>query len=439
MRLLLFAALLLAAPGLIEVQAAQPVDRIELAEAIDQALASGSRIAIAHAAADGARAAAGTMSSTYLPRVSASGSLLRSEHGMTVTPIREPGVFPELDRTIYDLSLEVAWPVFDFGRGRAAREAARAAALAADIRYDLARMETTEAVTVLYLRIAQLRERLKVEHQRIEALRRQQKDFSLLHSAGRVSRADVLRISEAVLSAETGATSTMNQLETALAMLTVEISATSPLRIDHIPPMQIPAAPPPQVDVDLGTVPQVAVAEAQADGARAGAREAGRSLLPAAEVFAGERLRSGSELPFDSDLSGGIRVRIPLFDGSLHTRRQVRRAEVTEREAASSRAAREVRVAIDDLIRTIQEDRARAEALALRGEYMEEVYYADRAAFEEGRLTLSDLLASEERLAAVRVEEVEVRAAGLIHHLQLQVLTGTLTRETAVLLVEGRS
>jgi outer membrane protein len=439
MNVLFFAVLILAAPGQNGGQAAQGTDGIDLAEAIDRAMASGSRTAIAHAAADGARAAAGTMSSAYLPRVSASGNLLRSEHGMTVTPIREPGVFPELDRTIYDLSLEVAWPVFDFGRGRAARKAARAAALAADIRYDLARMETTESVTVLYLRIAQLRERLTLEHQRIEALRRQQKDVSLIYSAGRVSRADVLRISEAVLSAETAAASTVNQLETALAMLTVEISASSPLRIDQIPPIQIPVAPPAEVYVDVRTVPLVAVAEAQVDGARAGAREASRSLLPAAEVFAGERLRSGSELDFDSDLSGGIRVRIPLFDGSLHTRRQVRRAEVTEREAALSRATREVRVAIDDLARTIQEARARADALALRGEYLEEAYRADRAAFEEGRLTLSDLLASEERLAAVRVEEVGVRAAGLIHHLQLQVLTGTLTRETAVQLIQGPS
>lgn len=420
-------------PGRAQAQVSDP--QLPLTAAIDRALTRGSRTTATRASAEAATAAAGRLTSAYMPRLSAAASVIASEHPLTITPIREPGVFPELGRTIYDVSVDAAWTVFDFGHGSAARQSAQAAARAAGARYDLTRLETIEAVASKYVRIGQLRARMEAEERRVDALRRQEEQLGLLFEEGRVARADVLRASEAVISAETDLMATSNELETVLARLTAETASPAPVRDADIPPIDLHVASPPREDLPTSASPHVVAAEAQLDAARDALRASRRALLPTTEVFATERLRSGSELDFDTDLSGGVRIRIPLFNGPARARRQIRQAEVAERRAELDLARQEVQVAAGDLQRRIVEAHRRAEAAARRQEHLEETFRIDRAAYEEGRLTLTDLLATESRLAATRVEEIGARAAVLLYHLQMDVLKGTLTPRRAAQLI----
>ena len=119
---------------------ASSAPQLSLREAIDQALRNSSRLRETGAAYDAAHAGAGALTSTYLPTASLSAYDLYSEYPTTVTPIRQQGVFPPLDDNVYEVSVNATWTVFDFGRGRAGRRAARALAEAAGIRYDLARI-----------------------------------------------------------------------------------------------------------------------------------------------------------------------------------------------------------------------------------------------------------------------------------------------------------
>jgi outer membrane protein len=411
---------------------------LTLADAIDRALTSGARTAAAEASATASAASANRLASPYLPRVTVSAAVLASEHSQTITPIREPGVFPDLDRTIYDATLDVSWMVFDFGRGNAARQVARAAAEAAGIRYDLARMETIESVTSLYVRIAHLSALYEAERTRIKALREHERQVKLLHEEGRVSRADVLRLEEAVLEAETDFLATSNDRETVFGRLGAELAFPQRLQIDDVVVNDLPLQTAFTATSSASMSPQVAVATAQLRASEAALRESGRAFLPAAELFATERLRSGSEFSFDSDLTGGFRLRIPLFDGSKHVQREVRRAEVAERHASLDIARQEVEMATDDLLRRIDESHRRSDAVSRRQAHLEETYRIDRAAYDEGRLTLTDLLTTESRLAGARVEHIGARAASLLYYLQLEVLAGTLTPERATNLLGGQ-
>lgn len=411
-----------------------PPARLSLGEAIEQATERGTRIRQAGASLEAAGAAAGPLASAYLPSVSASAYDLYSQYPVTVTPIREQGVFPPLDDNTYELSVSASWTIFDFGRGSAARQAAQAMAEAAGVRYDLARMEAIESVTAHYVRLAQLQDVQRAERQRLEALGRQQEQLEALFEEGRVAYVDRLRIAEVILEAEMDLRGTGSDIAGTLLALSAELDAPRPLRLDDLTLFELPAAgsavalPEPQGQ----TPPRIAAAQAQLEAARLEARAAGRALLPSFELFATERLRSGSDFAFDDELFGGLRLRVPLFQPGARVQRQVQQARLAEQQAALETARNAFEVALGDLLNREAEAHARVAATEARVRHLEETYRIERAAYEEGRLTLTDLLATEARLSGGRSALAATRATLVLLRLQQRVLTGTLTPELAL-------
>lgn len=408
--------------------------RLPLGEAIEQATQRGTRVRQAGASLAAAGAAAGPLASAYLPSVSATAYDLYSQYPVTVTPIREQGVFPPLDDNTYELSVSAFWTIFDFGRGSAARQAVQAVAEAAGVRYDLTRMETIEAVTAHYVRLAQLRDVQRAERQRLEALRRQQEQLEALYEEGRVSHVDRLRIAEVILEAETDLRGTRSDIEGTLLALSAELDAPRPLWLDDLMLFELSSAGS-AVALPEGTgriPPRIAAAQAQLEAARLESRAAGRALLPSFELFATERLRSGSDFAFDDELLGGLRLRVPLFQPGARAQRQVQQARVVEQQAALEAARNEFEVALGDLLNREVEARARVTATEARVRHLEETYRIERAAYDEGRLTLTDLLATEARLSGGRSALAAAKATTLLLGLQRSVLTGTLTPALAL-------
>ena len=178
--------------------------------------------------------------------------------------------------------------------------------------------------------------------------------------------------------------------------------------------------------------PGVALAGARLLEARHAASESRRAALPAFELFATERLRSGSDLAFDSEWMGGVRVRVPLFQGGLLAQQRVRRARVREQEMALERAREALGVAVRELSAREEEALASVQVTTARVRHLEETYRIETAAHAEGRLTLSDLLATEARLASGRGALEGARAAVVLARLRRSVLLGTLTPEQAL-------
>lgn len=409
-------------------------ERLSLGEAIEQATQRGTRVRQVGASLAAAGAAAGPLASAYLPSVSAIAYDLYSQYPVTVTPIREQGVFPPLDDNTYEISINAFWTIFDFGRGSAVRKAAQAMAEAAGARYDLTRMEAIEDVTAHYVRLAHLRDAQRTERQRLEALRRQQEQLEALYGEGRISHIDRLRIAEVILEAETDLRGTGSDIEGTLLALSAELDAPRPLRLDDLMLFELPSIGSVVVLPEGGerTPPRIAAAQAQLEAARLESRAAGRAFLPSFELFATERLRSGSNFAFDDDLSGGLRLRVSLFQPRAHVQRQVQQARVVEQQATLDAARNEFEVALGNLLNREAEARSRVEATEARVRHLEETFRIEQAAYDEGRLILTDLLATEARLSGGRSALAAAKAATLLLGLQRSVLTGTLTPALAL-------
>jgi outer membrane protein TolC len=416
-------------PG--ESAAAAPAAGLRLAEALELALGRSPAVREAEAASEAARAAAGPLNSAYLPGVAAQASYLRSQYPTTITPIREIGAFPPLDDEIYDLTFSLSWTVFDFGRGSSARRSAKALAGAAGVRYDLARMEAIESVTEYFVRLAQLRDVATAQRQRLEALNRQRDTAEMLLAEGRVPQVELLRLDEVFLQAEVDLRRTENDRRAVLDALAAITGSPEP--IEDVVFIDI-SEPPASAPFREATPPAVAAAEAQLAAAEASAAAAGRALLPEVELYAAERLRSGSPIDVDAEWMAGVRLRIPLFQPKAHARRQVEQARVREQEAALERARDDYAVALREIEAREAERAAQIRATEARVRHLDETLRIETAAYEEGRMTLSDLLTTDARLSAGRSELAAARAGLVLLRLRGAVLTGTLTPERALAL-----
>lgn len=409
---------------------------MSLDDAISRALLASSHIHQAEARREAFGAAAGMLASAYVPTVSVTWTSLYSQYPMTVTPIREQGVFPPLDDQVNELSLNVSWTVFDFGRGRAERKSSQALAEAADSQYHLARMETIERVTATYVRLAQFRGLERAQEERRNALRERQAQLMALHEEGRVPDVELLRIGEVLLAAETDLRKTSNDVSALLLDLSVELDLTDVLTPQDVAIFQLGSPPPEAVypeALEDGS-PLIQQAKTRLEAARFAVREADRSLLPAFEVFGAERLRSGDDFAFDDELYGGIRITMPLFQPRQNVRRQVERATLNQRAAELARAEQEVFVASRNLANRAAEALERVAATEARLDHLRETYRIENAAYEEGRLTLSDVLETEARLAAARGELAAASAKSMLIQLERSVLDGTLTQSRALYL-----
>lgn len=415
-----------------------PADTLTLTTAVEQALQSGARTRQAAAGRDAARAKADWRTSTYLPRAAATASTTQSRYPLTITPIREPGVFPRLDDTIHDLRVNASWTVFDFGRGRAERRAAQAIAHAAGVQYDLARMETIEAVTGAFVHLARLRAVEAAQQQRLDALRTQKSQLQTLRGEGRVAEVDLLKIKEVVLDAQANLRATQRQQENVLRMLAAEMGRRSSPSMDEIQLASLPPAeqqPPVPIDASVEQSPRVAAANARLSAAEANGRKATRAFLPSLEVFGTEQMRSGSTWEVDRQWRAGLRLEIPITPFRRSARRDAQQAKIREQEAALTDARRQVRVALDELANQLQDAADRAATAAARVKHLSEAYRIESAAHAEGRLTLTDLLTTEAKLAAARSERATARARLVQTRLQRSVLTGRLTLDRALQLI----
>jgi outer membrane protein TolC len=251
-----------------------------LEEALVRSLEVAPRIGQWTANREAAEAGADWLSSPYLPTISAGASLSRSRFPTTVTPIREPGTFPPLSDEIREASISVAWTVFDFGRGREGRLAARTLAEAAGSREEQARMETLETVTDHFIQLAALEGVRMAEQARLASIRETEAQVRALVDEGRLPRVDQLRLTELLLEAQADLRSTEEDLRRLAGSLSTELSLEAPLLPDavRVPELRADLLPPPLPPLQNPRGPLVGAAEARLEAADHQARESRRAL-----------------------------------------------------------------------------------------------------------------------------------------------------------------
>jgi outer membrane protein len=429
------------AEGLTQEPASRPLDDLRapatespltLEAALRRALEVAPRIRQAGAAREAAEASAGWLASPYLPTVTAGASATRFRHPTIVTPIREPGAFPPLSDEVWEGSVSLGWTVFDFGRGRDARSAARALAEASGARETQARMETLETVTDHFIQLALLDELEAAHTARLEGIRESAGQVRALVDEGRLPAVDHLRMTEVLLEAEADLRSTEQEIRRVTASLATELALDEAPDREGVRAPTLPGeVPPPLHSPDWFRGPMTDAAEARVLTAEHEAREARRALLPELQVVARQSYRTAPDVPSERDWALGLQVRIPLFRGDALTGVQVRDARTRERTAELEGARAALEAALRDLEALERDARERIQVLDARIGHLEEAHRIELASYREGRTTLAEVLSTEARLAAARAERIGRVGTVLAAHLRTASLTGELSISVA--------
>lgn len=400
---------------------------LTLEAALARALDHSPRLRQWTAAREGAQAGAGWLGSPYLPTLSAAGSVTRARYPSTVTPIRQPGTFPPLAERISESSLTLGWTVFDFGQGRAAHAAARLLADGAAARERQARMEVLETVAGHFVHLATLEGVRTAQSARLEGMRASEAAVQALEEEGRVPAVDLLRVREGRMEAEEDLRATDDEVQRVLGSLGAELGLGRVGR-DGVVDVRVSGVPGGTVSaVHERAGPAVEAAEARLEAARREASGARRGLLPEVQLLGQQRLRTAPDLPTDSDWMLGVQLRLPLFQGRALAGVQSREARVREREAELEWARSSLELAREDLALLEQGGRARLEVLDARIRHLEEARGIEEAAYREGRSTLSELLSTESRLSAARVEREGLVGTLVMGRIRSAALEGTLS------------
>jgi outer membrane protein TolC len=428
------------APRLLDDPQATAVDEpLTLEAALHRALEVAPRIRQTGAAREAADAGAGWLTSPYLPTVTAGASVNRFRHPTIVTPIREPGAFPPLSDEVREGSVSLAWTVFDFGRGRDGRSAARALAEASGAREEQARLETLETVTDHFVQLALLDELQAAHSARLEGIRESEGQVRALVDEGRLPSVDHLRMTEVLLEAEADLRSTQQEIARVTASLATELALDeAPDRARVRAPSLPGELPPPLRSPDQLAGPMIDAAEARVRTAEHEVREARRALLPQLQVVARQSYRTAPDVPSERDWALGFQLQVPLFRGDAVAGVQVRDARARERAAELEGARAALQTALRDLEALERDARERIQVLDARIGHLEEAHRIELASYREGRTTLAEVLSTEARLAAARAERIGRVGAILIAHLRTASLTGELSvSEARRLLGEG--
>lgn|GEM_PF-1063112 len=412
--------------------------QLEISVAIEKALNNATSTRIAKSNSEAAKSGSSLLSSDYIPKVNANISYTRSQYPQIITPIRQKGAFPPLDDHIYDATVQADWEVFDFGESRAMRKKTKALADAANIKYELAKMETIESTSSAFIQLQQLRELKKVQKQRIETLKKNRKQLESLFNEGRVAKVDLLKIDDTIVSAEAAIISTNNRIDQTLLRLSDDLALERELTLANIKPINFDndyAFSPDNVAPEYA--PSVIAAEHQKDASQFNAKASYRAFLPQFNLFAMEQFRSGSSFEIDDQWMVGIRVNIPIFAGKKVVNNQVKKKEAKSQAIRLEQTRQQYRQQLNKLTNAQYETQKRIQSIKTRIMYLEETYRVENKSFREGRSTMTDLLTTESKLNGVRAELIAMRAQLRMLNLNIAVLTGQLNKEMAIKLAEG--
>lgn len=424
--------------GFVRTASAQD-DPVSLSQAIDWSLENATNSRIAKADKEAAKAAGSLLSSDYLPKVSSSLSYTRSQYPQIVTPIREQGAFPPLDDQLYEGNIQADWEIFDFGKSRAMRQKTKVLADAANVKYELAKMEVIEATASGFIQLQQLSELKLVQKKRIEALKTNKNQLKSLYREGRVAKVDLLKIEDAIVEAETAIIATENNIDQVLVKLTDDLGMDQKLSLKNIPSLSFENDYRFNPDyIPEENIPSVEAENRQKQAADLEAKASYRAFLPQLNLFAAEQLRAGSNLEIDDQWMVGIRLSIPLFAGKKVVNRQVKKQEAKSQEIKLEQTRQQYRQQLNKLTNAQNETQKRIQSTQMRITYLEETYRVENSSYREGRSTLTDLLMTESKLNSVRAELLAMRAQLRMLNLNIAVLTGQLNKEMAIKLAEGK-
>jgi outer membrane protein TolC len=360
-----------------------------------------------------------------LPRLDLDAAYTRHAYPSLITPIREAGVFPPMDRDVANIGLALSLPLYRGGKlvaGEALaahnREASVQSLRAGD-------QDLLFNVVASYTKALHFRQLGQVLDARIKALQREEKDIGLRIREGRAARLDLIRLQTQLSQARYDKVSITQGEKDARSLLAALLGESGPAPILSELGMTapaLPASPEAALSRALRQRPELLRLDAMGRAAQQKTAIARGERLPQVDLVARAQESTGSDWKGYDDSQIGVQLSLPLFDGAIR-RRRVEQAGLEQRqntllqEDARNRIASE----IDQAYGALAESRARLDAATQGEAEADEALRIETLRYHSGENTISDLLGAETALwsaTASRLQagyDITVSQARLLH------------------------
>ena len=392
----LFAVLLFAG------SAAFAADPLPLWEAMERAALSNPAVKSQQAELDRLTLEQDIARGQRLPKVDLNAGYTRHAYPSLVTPIREAGVFPSMDRDIANLSLALSLPLYSGGKLVAGE------ALAAHNREASAQalraggQDLLFNVAATYTKALHFRQLGAALDARIKALQQEERDIGLRIQQGRAARLELIRLQTQLSQARYDKVSVAQGEKDALSLLTSLLGETGPAPILSELGSTAPVLPV-SAEEALGRAlrqrPDILKLDAMGKAAQQKTAMARGERLPQINLVTRVQETAGGNWKAYDDWQIGVQLSLPLFDGNIRKHRVEQagleqRQNALQQEDARNRLASEVEQAFGAL----SESRARLEAATQAESEASEALRIETLRYHSGENTVTDLLGAESAL-----------------------------------------
>ncbi|HXV61468.1 MAG TPA: TolC family protein [Vicinamibacteria bacterium] len=411
--------------------------RLTVHEAAESALSYYPSISVSVARRESAFEAAREAEAERFPAVSLGASATQYQEPMIVHPLHAltPGQIPPFDRTLFQVSGQFSYTLFDGGARSSRIEATRAEERATEELVGEAGQSLLSLVIGAYLRALGLAQAVDAHDRSIAALEAELGRVRQLFDVGRAPQIEILRAEAAIAHAEAervAVASSLDRAERDLARLTgapVERTRATGLA----PVSMVESSIPPRGELRdraLAATPALRAARQRLDAASAAVLAARSARFP--DIMVGGNYvdyASGSGVN-QLEWSLGLRVNYALFTGGAISGR-IARAGADERRAAEEVRLVESQVEqdLDLALSGLDEARARVRSLTTAVRRFEEVVRIERLRLVTGAGTQTDYIRSEADLLGARADLIRAEYEVIFAWTELSRATGELDLE----------
>ncbi|HSF19645.1 MAG TPA: TolC family protein [Vicinamibacteria bacterium] len=408
--------------------------RLTLLEAAERALSYYPSVAVSVARRESAFEAAREAEAERFPAVSVGASATQYQEPMIVHPLHAltPGQIPPFDQTLFQVSGQFSYTLFDGGARSSRIEATRAEERASEELVGEAGQSLLRLVIGAYLRALGLAQAIEAHNHSITALESELSRVRQLFDVGRAAQIEILRAEAAIAHAEAeriAVASSLDRAERDLARLTgAAVERTRAL--DLVPVSMVESQPPPRSELRdraLAATPALRAARQRLDAA-------GASVLAARSARLPDIMLNGSYVDYASasgvnqlEWSLGLRVTYALFTGGAISGR-IARAGAEERRAAEEVRLVESQVEqdLDIALSGLDEARARVLSLTTAVRRFEEVVRIERLRLATGVGIQTDYFQSEADHLGARADLIRAEYEVIFAWTELSRATGQL-------------
>jgi outer membrane protein TolC len=403
-------------------------------EAMELALQNNRSLGAAEWRLKGAGYSVREAKSDYLPFVSLDSGITRHENPTMVTSIQQTGVFPPLDDTIYETRLSVLFPLFNGFRTRAKVHAAKAGADEATAIKNLTESELIRGITDLFLSNEELTDVQSLVEANLRGLEIRIEEMNQLLIEGRVSPAELALVTSSadLLRVELADLASRQDYIASRLMLLLSLEQRFPLARLSIDENRLEdiAGLSDELEPSLQDNNQIIMAKAQLDRTKALYRLSKSTFFPEISGFGMYNLRAGQDLDHFGDWTVGIRLSYRLsVGGKQYAQTKSSYSMVRASELTLQSAEQNMQAELDNLRDQWHYSRQSQELVTKSLLNMQKVAAAYESLYNEGRVTLSELMTKENELLQLSIREKEMLYRQLEILISYHYTAGTLTKE----------